>query len=250
MAAALQLGKLAPARCPRPFFHGGAQIFRDLLLRGLLAVRVRHVRGVLLLILLGVLCNTLLEGLQRIGELRVLYGTTREHHLDALGQNRDVHPGSDLAFLRLGQRGRRPPGLGQFAVQGMGCQVVLAHLGGDASPDEQPRVIQGHIQDRILGLVGLGADELGGVHVLPAQIELAVAVVDDGIAPGDSVEAVELVDILDDEADADLPGADYGDGLVEVGDGHVGGKVVQDEAHRQGQAEVLAVFPSWSRAWV
>ena len=70
------------------------------------------------------------------------YGDALVRQLDAPDHRGDVCPRPDPG-PPFWQRGRRPPGLGQFGVQGMGCQIVLMYLGGGASPDKKPRVIQG-----------------------------------------------------------------------------------------------------------
>ena len=65
-----------------------------------------------------------------------------------------------------------------LVIQGMLFQIVFLNLPGRFAPGKKPRVIQRHVQNRIDGLVGLGCDISGGLHVLASKIQELVAVID------------------------------------------------------------------------
>ena len=115
-----------------------------------------------------------------------------------------------LSMLRGGVRSLPElAGLRELAVPGVLAQVEFAHLPGLLPTGEQVGLIQSHAKNGADGLVGLDADEPGGLGILPAQIQAVVAVVGDGGSTLGAVDGVELGDALQDDADADVPGTDH-----------------------------------------
>lgn len=83
-------------------------------------------------------------------------------------------------------------GLGQLPIGLMGADVILCHPFGPLAPGEQVRAVQRHIEDGVRCLVGLGSDVPGRLHILPAQVQTVVAVVNDGGALPRGVDGGEL----------------------------------------------------------
>ena len=87
----------------------------------------------------------------------------------------------------------------------MALQEVLPDLLRRCPAREQPRGVQGHVEDTAGGLIGFDADILRRLYVLPAQVEKIVAAAEDSLRPGMAVQAIQLGQALEDDADADFP---------------------------------------------
>lgn len=101
------------------------------------------------------------------------------------------------------------PVLRQLFIKRVGLQAVLGDLPGGAPPGEQPGGVQGHLQDGAGGLVSLPGDEAGRLHVLAAQVEKIVAVVQNGQRLGVAVEGLQLGQALNDDTHSNLPRPDH-----------------------------------------
>ena len=98
-------------------------------------------------------------------------------------------------------------------------------------------MVKGHVQNGVYTFVRLDRDIPGRFHILPAEVQKIIAVVQnrDGLAV--PIGRLQLGQALQDDTDADFPGADNGADLVEVRDAPCGGggKVIHDEPDRDTQ---------------
>lgn len=173
-----------------------------------------------------------------IGEVRKWNGNAVRNRWPARGRPRDTTSlNLHLAFGIVSMVVRK---LILPEVPGMGLRDVPADRFGGPSPREQPGILQGHLEDSMYGFVGFGGDVPGRLHILAAQVQEMVAVIDDGHGPGVTVAGLQLGQALEDDTDGDFPGADDGRNPVEVRDAAVrcGGEVVQDETYRHFQAAI------------
>lgn len=122
-------------------------------------------------------------------------------------------------------------------VQGVAFQTVFLHLLRLAASCKQPCVVKGHVQNGVYAFVRLDGYISGRFHILPAKVQKIIAVVQNRDGSAVPIGRLQLRQALQDDTDADFPGADNGADLVEIRDTPCGGggKVIHDEPDRDAQ---------------